>query len=230
MLRAVVGKALEPLPDGTGPIQVLVALQKTAEPGVGSRSGRQNWRISMPGRATGLAVPVLLAAQLASGGEPLGVGDRVRVKATSEVTDDGTVAPRQSRDWIVGMLATADGDELSVLVAPDEAAVRMPRVAVERLEVSRGRARGKATLIGAGIGAAFGVVVGVISHEQCQSEAGDDGWCDLAWSFPMVTTPAGALLGLAIGKERWVQASPTTLSLGVVPVSGGVRVAGTVRF
>jgi len=173
------------------------------------------------------AVAVLLAASLADGGESSSEPARIRLKATSEVAEDGTVSSRGGSDWIVGKLLVADADYLT-LAAEGRGSMRVPRTAVERLEVSRGRSRGKPALIGAGIGAVVGLAWGVIEHSRCESRG--EWFCDLAYGFPVLTVPAGALVGLAIGRERWVETSPTSLKVCFMPTRGGIRVLGSLTF
>jgi len=48
--------------------------------------------------------------------------------------------------------------------------------------------------------------------------------------LPILTTPAGALLGLATGGRRWVDAAPTSSGVAVLPARRGIRVAWTITF
>jgi len=175
-----------------------------------------------------VAVSVLLAARPAIGGELLNEGSRVRVKSSGEVGDDGRVTPSKGDHWIVGTLLTIDPDYLTVAAQGRPAArTRVPRTAVTDLEISRGRSRGKGALIGAGIGAVVGLGWGALVYSGVRST----GRGELGFVAPvMVPVPVGIIVGLAIGKERWAKMSPTTLDLAVMPVGGGIRIAGSVKF
>ena len=173
------------------------------------------------------ASSLLLSAALAEGGEPSSEPARIRLKATSEVAEDGTVTSREGKQWIVGKLVATDAEHLTVAAA-GKPSVRVPRTAVQRLQVSRGRSRGKAALIGAGVGAVVGLAWGAIEHSRCESSG--EGMCDLAYGIPVMTVPVCALVGLAVGKERWVETSPAGFHLGLSPTRDGVRVVGRLAF
>lgn len=77
-----------------------------------------------------------------------------------------------------------------------------PVVDLERLELSAGRHRGIGALAGAGIGLLGGVLVGAL----ISSSASGPGGANLAViGVPLLTTPAGALLGAIAAPRRYVR-------------------------
>lgn len=126
---------------------------------------------------------------------------------------------------ILGTLVELDRDTITVLRQSEKDRIRIQRTTITRLEVKKGHTRGRNALIGAGIGAALGLGYAVIEHSRCKGEF----LCGVEFALPILTTPAGALLGLAIpGNQRWVEASPA--GIAVLPSRTGVRVAWSVRF
>jgi hypothetical protein len=126
---------------------------------------------------------------------------------------------------ILGTIVELDRDAITVVRRFEKDRIRIQRTTITRLEVKKGRTRGRNALIGAGIGAALGLGLAVIEHSRCRGE-----WlCGVEFALPILTTPAGALVGLAIpGNQRWVEASPA--GIAVLPSRTGVRVAWSVRF
>jgi len=177
-------------------------------------------------RISVVAAPLLLAVQLATAGEPVSEGSRVRVTIAGELADDGSVTPGRGSHSIVGKLLAIDADYLSVTAKART--IRLPRATVTGLEISSGRSRGRGALIGAGIGVLVGLGWGAVEYSGCESQG--QAWCDLALGIPVLTASVGAIVGLAIGRERWAEVSPTTFDLGVMPAAGGLQVVGTVRF
>jgi hypothetical protein len=131
---------------------------------------------------------LLLAAKLPAQTD-LSAGTRVRA-----------FAPAVSDQRLVGRVSAATADSL-MLTRPDGASIALSRPAIERLEVSRGHARVKWALIGAGAGLIVGGVIG-------GAMGGDDDTSGLGAAEGFT---AGALQGIVLGgvagallaPERW---------------------------
>jgi hypothetical protein len=141
-------------------------------------------------------------------------GTRVRVQVFPRV--DGPGRARR----LTGTLTESGPDGL-VLTLPDEQRVTIPRAEIRKLEVSRGRNRGKGALVGAAIGLGVGLAVSGAAGASC------DGWSCLGAGFLFVVgtpvaTVTGAGVGAAVGKERW---QPVEAARGprltVAPLVGG---------
>lgn len=120
-----------------------------------------------------------IASQLSSGA-------RVRV-----------TAPRIVPEPVVGTYLSAAGDSVRLLAAGGGVRLAVPIAAVERFEVSDGRARGKWAKRGALVGLGLGLAA---------ASAGDsDEWSNLG--FLILAVPSGALAGALIAPEQWHHAS-----------------------
>ena len=127
---------------------------------------------------------------------------------------------------VLGTLVDLDRDTITVLRRTEKDRLRIPRAEIAKLEVAKGSTRGRRALIGAAAGAAVGLGYAVIEHSRCQGEF----LCGVEFALPILTTPAGALLGLATGGRRWVDAAPTSSGVAVLPARRGIRVAWTITF
>jgi hypothetical protein len=149
------------------------------------------------------AMAVLVAGILMAGGTVLRAGDETEPAAGARVrirVSPGVEPPRKG-SRLTGTLTESGPDSL-VLTLPDERRVTIPRAAIRKMEVSRGRHRGKGALVGAAVGLGVGLAVSGAAGATC------DGWsCLGAGALLVVGTPvatvAGAGLGAAAGKERW---------------------------
>ena len=183
------------------------------------------------------AVTPFLAALLTS--SPVLAGDspgpeagEARPRAKVRIT---TAAPLEAAPGqpavppgtIAGTLIDEDRDSMTVLRRGGKDRIRIPRAAIRKLEFGRGSTRGRNALIGAGVGAAVGLVGAAIEHSRCQGE-----WlCGVEFALPILTAPAGALVGLATGTQRWAEASPAApLTLSILPARRGIQVACSVTF
>jgi hypothetical protein len=137
--------------------------------------------------------------------EPLpGVGTRVRVQA-----------PGVSSGRLIGTLEDVTSDKLSLWVEDQEALVRVPLEAVEKIEVSRGRkSLWKSVLIGAGIMAAIGAATRVA--EPCNGSACTHYPDEGALGGAVIGAAAGLIVG-ALGGERWRPIAPDRLRVGLAP-------------
>jgi len=127
---------------------------------------------------------------------------------------------------VLGTLVDLDRDTITVLRRTEKDRIRIPRAEIERLEVAKGSTRGRRAWIGAAAGAAAGLVYAVIEHSRCQGEF----LCGVEFAAPILTTPAGALLGFATGGRRWVEAAPTSSGVDALPRRRGIRVGWTITF
>jgi hypothetical protein len=154
------------------------------------------------------------------------LGETVRVLADCTAGKNGHCAR------YTGALAGVSGD--SLVVWSGELEQRIPRSAIQRVEVRRGT-KGNARLVG-GIGAAVGFVVGVIpaaSHD-CSDEFLQD-LCDASRVMePLAAAGIGALVGGVIGllvrEDRWVEAGGLPVTFRVEPSDAGVRLAVGATF
>jgi hypothetical protein len=127
---------------------------------------------------------------------------------------------------VVGTLVEGDGGAITVLRQTEKDRIRIPRTAIKRLEIGKGSTRGRNALIGAGIGAGIGLAWATVEHSRCKGEM----LCGVEFALPVLTTPVGALVGLATGKQRWVDASPTPVAVSVLPARRGIGLACSVSF
>jgi hypothetical protein len=167
----------------------------------------------------GKRVVAVLAVAVVAGVGRSSAADRgeVRVGATVRATTPGGV--------LSGTIAEVDPAAITLRDPLSRRMLSIPREEISRLELSRGRSRGKNALIGAGVGLAVGLGVAVIANSQCQG----DMLCGVEFALPVLTTPLGALVGVAIpGNQRWVDASPGSPTAQVP--KKGVRVAWSVSF
>ena len=181
-------------------------------------------------------VPAACALLLAAGpsaARQLTDQSRVRVTIAGELAKGGVIPGK--RHQIVGRFVGMDSEHVILAKGSPPRNVPVPKSAITRFEVSRGRSRLKGALIGAGAGAVAGAVWGLVAHAQCQSEPSTGGFsldlCGLEFVVPMaIAPPAGAVAGLLIGKERWARVPSSALAIGVAPAGRGVQIAGTFRF
>jgi hypothetical protein len=180
------------------------------------------------GAATFGAALLISSAALAgdSSGPSLGEtrpGTKVRVTTVGPFE---TAAGPSVAGQVVGTLLAADQDAVTVLRRGEKDRVRIPRAAIRKLEVGNGGTRGRNALIGAGVGAAVGLTAALIEHSRCRGEF----LCGVEFALPFLTTPLGALVGVATGGQRWVEASQPRVAVSAMPVRRGIRVACSVTF
>ena len=177
--------------------------------------------------------PAVTAVSLASERVVARAGATVRV--TTALPTGGTAQrPAAGQDGdlppsgriVLGTLVDLARDTITVLRRTEKDRLRIPRAEIARLEVAKGSTRGRRALIGAAAGAAVGLGYAVIEHSRCQGEF----LCGVEFALPILTTPAGALLGLATGGRRWVEAAPPSSGVVVLPAHRGIRVAWTITF
>lgn len=172
----------------------------------------------MAGRVVGcllaFLVPTLAHAE-AEKPQDLAPGVRVRVTAP-------TVAPGP----LVGTVRSLSADAIEIAVKGREGTIQMPRASVLRLEVSRGRNRGKGALIGAATLATAGIVVGAVG---CRDSGDfDSGFCAavLGGTGLVLGGGVGALVGSG---ERWTELPSDRFRVSLAPTPGG-GVELSVRF
>ena len=173
------------------------------------------------------------SAALQAGDEPP-PGTRVRIQAGESRT---------------GVLVARDAEQLTLQVGGKEPPVIIPLRQVTGLEVSHGRGRRKA----AGIGALVGLVAAgtlVLSGASGVGCGPDDSECFCSGqgcveAFLLIGVPAaalGAATGALVAPERWrevpvhaagaasVSLANGGVSVGIVPVRGGVGLSATCSF
>ncbi len=178
-------------------------------------------------RRVGLFLTVFCAASWAGVSSPSDLvearlGTTVRV-TTAQAPD--VPSPPAGGPTVLGTLVEIERDAITILRKSDNDRIRIPRTAIARLELRKGHTRGRNALIGAGIGAAIGLGWAVVEHSRCKGEF----LCGVEFGLPILTTPAGALVGVAIpGNQRWVDASAP--GVAVLSARPGVRLAWSVTF
>ena len=171
--------------------------------------------------STGLVAMMLLAPTPSSGQEDtLTAGQRVLVQVTSDFARSAPPRWRQRRH--VGTVTTI-GDSMTLTVGAESTALSLSDV--ERLWVSEATGRRSSYAAkGAGIGLLFGVVLGLALGESCSEERFI---CytrgELATGFGAAGAVGGALLGAAMGGERWRELL-SFRQLSLIPNGGGVTV------
>jgi hypothetical protein len=178
-------------------------------------------------KAVGLVLVLVGLATVAAADESrsVGAGDKVRL----------TLGERRFSAVVV----EAEGDALVVRTGPDAAATRVPLADLTRLQRASGR-RGhvkEGALIGFVPGFLFGAWVG--GALGCDDQGPGCSALPTALAVGGVTggatAVAGALIGLAVRGDRWVDvpvarsAQPRT-SVALVPVRGGAAARFALSF
>jgi hypothetical protein len=135
-----------------------------------------------------------------------------------------SVVHLRSGDWVrvqttggertSGRLMTVEGERLCLRAGRDAVEYSFPDL--ERLEVSVGRRRGLGVLVGTGIGLVGGIAIGAV---MSQSDSGGSGANMAVIGVPLLTTPAGALVGALAAPHRFLDV-PLRVS-GDVPLRRG---------
>ena len=139
-----------------------------------------------------------------------------------------------SDERVQGRLIGQEAERIVVETARGQAAVAVPYDRLTRLQVSEGRHRRKAALIGALVGVAATGVLFATTPAECSGS----GCVKL---FALIAVPAaatGGLVGAAVAPERWrdlprprpAMRVSDRVSVGLGPARGGLRVAASVRF
>lgn len=160
---------------------------------------------------------------------------RIRVRTVGGPGSVGPIAPGETR--FVGHLRGTSRDSLWIRMgSADGPLVSIDRAAIRRLEISDGRKRspGRGALWGAGVGLGLGVLAAA-TLDDCTLGAGKF-WFDLCEGeedvliLGSVAAGAawGALIGLFIKTERWVDVPPAALTLR--PDLGGMALGVEVRL
>jgi hypothetical protein len=170
---------------------------------------------------TALALIGLCPAVHALAQEPVvGAGTRLRVR-TAEVGAAGDLAETRGTRF-VGHVDRVSADSLWIhLDSADGPLLSIDRATIQELEVSSGRKRnaGKGALWGGGVGLALGIL-GAIAVDDCGVSINDDffDFCDgeeatIILGSTLTLAGVGALVGLLVTSERWVEIPPASLTL-----------------
>ena len=171
-----------------------------------------------------LAAPSAAAVSRAHAQPTIHAGSRVRVEAPG-------IAGRR----LEGTLTAANADSLTISVgdgpSPRSATMlTVPMSAVRRVDIQAGRSRGRGAIRGALIGTVLGLGFAAATNAARNSDIrnASDSISSAAYAAGgvIVFGGAGALLGGAIGVERWVRLGPP-VRVSVVPRADGgmVRVS-----
>ena len=159
-------------------------------------------------------IVILLLTVSATEAQPapvIAVGARVRVLTTADTPPAGRRVP-----WRVGRIVAATPDSLTIETGKSATPLTLPASAVERLEVSRGRDRGKGMFVGALIG---GLLAG---GAAATASGGDEGVPaeEAVVGGAVAGLMLGGVMGALAAPERWQRAALPT-RLGVAPRRGG---------
>ena len=143
---------------------------------------------------------------------------------------DEVTLPR-ARTLLIGEVVASDADTLTLRMDRRDVRVSVPRTALARLDVSRGRpAHG--TLKGAALGGAIGAIGGAVLGLSTTEERGIFTPADVGKMGAALFGTIGALVGVAVGRaERWETAADASrrVTYGVRPL-GGRGLALTLGF
>ena len=165
-----------------------------------------------------LLLPILamfLVPTEARSEEILSPGARVRITAPS--------AGKPSK----GRLVSFDDQALIVVFDGGAAPSRIPREAVERIQVAK-RSRALGVLRGAGIGAAAGFAGGALGARIFSDEP--EGAGVAAFIYGSLGTVVGAAVGAALPVQRWQDTDAHKLRLGLAPRPDGLGASLSVSF
>jgi hypothetical protein len=161
-----------------------------------------------------LALPCVAAAQYEPGG-------RVRVSLRKD-------SPF-GKERLTGVVAGLEPDALALQVK-GHGAVLVPYTDILKIEASRGRSRwrgmGRGVLIGTGVG----VIAGLAQGDDPEGMLMAFSATDKAMIFGVLAMPLGAVIGAAVGVERWESVEPAKVRFGLLPVRGGAGVSVSVAF
>lgn len=158
--------------------------------------------------------------------ERFGKNDRGVITVTREGEEQTLTLPRPGKA-LKGRLLSLDEKTITLQLDGETSPSRIPRKAIERVQVGY-RSRGNAILRGAGIGGLVGAVGGAIavaSGENLDPQAA---------AAPFVYGTLGGILGAVVGAampvERWQDAKPGAVQLGLAPQRRGMGVSLSVKF
>src|SRR5688572_25391774 len=143
----------------------------------------------------------------------------------------------KSEDREKGVVVATDAESLTVSLGSGKPPVRFAIASLERLEVARGRrsAAKEGAITGGILGGAFGVfAISVVSAVLCDNASG----CDASAGAYLAGTGIfgaggaglGALVGLAIKKDRWERVPMSRVRVGLQPVRGGAGVGVSIAW
>ena len=169
-------------------------------------------------------------------------GSRVRIKlardfviAPAESTPREELAEARRGQQLVGQIVEMDGDTLTITIQGHPTRLAVPRDAIARMDLSRGRrSAGGRLLKGAGIG----LLVGGLAGAMLGLASGDQG----SWFTPSERAAiggigfgalgfvAGAAGGLASEGEQWERVPARGVQVSVKPVARGCGLNLAVSF
>jgi hypothetical protein len=183
---------------------------------------------------------ILLAIALVAAAPPLAAQDAAtptpgtRVRLYLQPTKGGS----HSSSKRVGTLVRWNADTVVLSTSGAAAETPVPRAAIDRMDVSRGRTRLRGGLKGAAIGGVIGIatgaILGAVTYEEndcvqiCvveDSRGGDTALGGVVGGI--LGIPIGGIVGALNAGERWERVPPHP-RVSIMPARGGLRVA--VRF
>ena len=167
----------------------------------------------------GLSVAPALGLVLLSAVPGLPAEDAVGLSPGARVR---VTALRLAPEPLAGTMESSSGQSIVLRIEDPELAVTVPAADITRLQLSRGRDRGKSALIGGAIGGVLGAV-GVVT--LCYALGGD---CDdkaIAAKYGAAGLGLGLVLGAAAAPERWEDVPSDRIHVSIAPTPGrGVSV------
>lgn len=170
-------------------------------------------------------------------------GSRVRMElardlviAPGESTPHEKPADTQRGKQVVGQIVEMNGDTLTITLEGRSTRLTVPRDAIARMNLSRGRRSAGARLLrGAGLGVLAGGLVGALVGLASEGDGGSlfsdsDRMAIGGIVLGTLGSVVGAAVGLGSKGERWEQVPARGLQVTVKPVARGCGLSLAVSF
>lgn len=168
-------------------------------------------------------------------------GSRVRIELARDlvIAPAESIPPEKPADTrrgkqVVGQIVEMDGDTLTIALHGRSIRLTVPRDAIARMDLSRGRrSAGERLFKGAGIGALVGGLGGALLGQTGDKDSFCRGSCGAlvgGIGFGALGVLVGAAGGLASEGERWEQVPARAVQVSVKPVARGRGLGLAVSF
>jgi hypothetical protein len=160
-----------------------------------------------------------------------------RIVATSsrriliDAPDGSVLFVPQPGERVDGRLVSLEADAFLIKLGKGVELARVPRAAIETVEISAGHSsRMGHVLMGLLGGAAVGAGVGALTGTSCKQ---GEWFCSPGFNaaaFAVLGAPIGAIGGAVMPVERWKRVPELSVRLGVLAARGGAAIGVTVSF